>query len=385
MNEKYVYIHLATALILTLVLAVPEFVTFPYRTGNARPAERYHAPPAWPPAQPRRHHAPPPPAPLPGNSPPSTEFPRDFGYWHTVKNTVFFFCMSFVMLAYNTFRLHAPRDRRRAKRQNRRLLFLVPEDLLLCLLFFALYVWLDDRPGARRPLDGMLALKCTVVAIVSYLFVFILLLIRHRQQVMLENEQLNTQNIQVQYEALANQVNPHFLFNSLNTLSALIREHQDENALKYINKLSDIFRYALYSNNQSIRTLDEELEIIDAYRYLLKIRYEDNLLFDIRIDEKYRSYLLPNLSLQLLIENIIKHNEVSAGKPLLIDIYTVEKDQIVVSNRIQQKWCDIRSPGIGLKNLNKRYRLLFSKEIIVENNGSQFTVRLPLINENSGL
>jgi hypothetical protein len=389
------YIHLAVALILSLLLAVPEFVTLPYRNGFAERyhnrtgfAERHHTPPP-PPSN--HYHVPPPPAqrytpPLHDTPPPATAFLRNFGYLHTAKNIVFFFCMSFVMLVYNTCRLHARGGRRRAKRQNRRLLSLVPEDVLLCLLFLALYVWFDDR-AARRPLvDGLLALKCTVVAIVSYLFVFILLLIRHRQQVMLENEQLNTQNIQVQYAALANQVNPHFLFNSLNTLSALIREHQDEKALKYINKLSDIFRYALYASNQSLKTLREELEIIDAYRYLLNIRYEDNLWFDIHIDEKYNSYLLPNLSLQSLVENIIKHNEVSADKPLLIDIHTAGgEDQIVVSNPIQRKWGDNHSPGIGLENLNKRYRLLFSKEIRVENDGSRFTVKLPLINENSGL
>jgi hypothetical protein len=377
MNRKYLHIHLAAALILSLLLAVPEFVTFPYRTGPISPAERHHTPPDHyrvPPAQ--RH------APLP-DTPPEAAFFRNFGYLHTVKNLVFFFCMSFVMLAYNTFRLHAV-DRRRTKKQHAKLLLPVLEDLLLCLLFFALHTWFDDRPVFRR-LDGILALKCTVVAIVSYLFVFILLLIRHRQQVMLENEQLNTQNIQMQYEALASQVNPHFLFNSLNTLSALIREHQDENALKYINKLSDIFRYTLYASNQSLKTLQEELEIIDAYRYLLKIRYEDSLSFRFRIDEKYRSYLLPNLSLQLLIENTIKHNEVSADRPLVIDIYTTGDDRIAVSNRIQQKWNDSHSPGIGLKNLNKRYRLLFTKEITVENDGVHFTVKLPLIHENSGL
>jgi sensor histidine kinase YesM len=347
---------LVTASILTLILAVPELVMLLHRMNHFGPVEWRHAP-------------------VFGDSLPFNN------YLHTVKNFVFFFVMSFAMLMYNTFRLHA-KDRRRTKKPNRRLLLLILEDLLLCLLFFALYAFLDDRPF-HKP-DGILILKCAVVAMVSYLFVYILLLIRYRQQMMLENEQLNTQNIQVQYEALAGQVNPHFLFNSLNTLSSLIREHQDENALKYINKLSDIFRYALYANHQNIKTLREEMEIIDAYRYLLRIRYEDNLSLNIRVDEKYNSYLLPNLSLQLLLENTIKHNEVSEDMPLLIDIYTDGNDRIVVSNRIRQKWSDNpNTRGIGLKNLSKRYQLLFSKDITVENDGVRFTVKLPLINENS--
>ncbi|MDR2773970.1 MAG: histidine kinase [Tannerella sp.] len=375
MNRRYVYIYLVAAVILTLILVVPELVTRLYGANYFGHAEWYHDSPA-------RHHFPPVRRQAPafdGWLP----FPSFNSYLHTAKNLVFFFVMSFALLMYNTFRLYT-KDRRVAKKTNRTLMYLILEDMLLGLLFFVLYTFLDDRPF-HKP-DGILMLKCAVTAMVSYLFVYILLLIRHRQQVMLENEQLNTQNIQVQYEALAGQVNPHFLFNSLNTLSSLIREHQDENALKYINKLSDIFRYVIYADSRSIKTLREELEIIDAYRYLLQIRYEDNLLMNIRIDEKYKPYLLPNLSLQLLLENTVNHNEVSADKPLIIDIYTTGDDRIAVSNLIRQKW-DNNSDrhGIGLKNLNRRYQLLFSKDIVVENNGERFTVRLPLINENSGL
>jgi LytS/YehU family sensor histidine kinase len=262
---------------------------------------------------------------------------------------------------------------------------LISENIALCFLFFTSYaLWGDDRPFGAV-FNGVHILKCFIVTVISYLFVYNLQLTSHRQQVVIENEKLKTQNIQVQYEALAGQVNPHFLFNSLNTLSSLVREHQEKNALMYINRLSDIFRYVLDENNQSIKTLQEELKMIDSYRYLLKIRYENSLCFNVRIDEKYKSYLLPNLSLQPLLENTVKHNETSEDNPLVIDIYTTGDDQIVVGNRIQKKWNDDKSSGIGLKNLNSRYQLLFAKDIIVENDGLYFTVKLPLINKDSGL
>jgi sensor histidine kinase YesM len=358
---------MVAALILTLVLIVPELMMLFYRTSYFSPDKWHHFPPSG-------HHMPP--------FATSSPFPLRH-YAHTVKDLVFFFCMSFSLLMYNTFRLHAG-ERSSAKKPNHRLLSSAVENILLCLLFFLFYTSTEYQPF-RKP-DGMLMLRCAVVAIVSYLFVYILLLIRHRQQMMLENEQLNTQNIQVRYEALAGQVNPHFLFNSLNTLSSLIREHQSENALKYINKLSDIFRYSLYANHRSVKTLREELEIIDAYRYLLEIRYGESFSMNLRIDEKYKQWLLPNLSLQPLLENAIKHNEVSAESPLSIDIYTTDEDCLVVSNRIRKKLDDCRNTcGIGLKNLNRRYQLLFSKEAVIENDGIRFTVKLPLINEDSGL
>jgi sensor histidine kinase YesM len=300
-----------------------------------------------------------------------------------IKNFTFFFCMAFALLMYNTFRLLG-RDKNRAKQFNSKLWILIPENVLLCFLFIMSYALVDDRPSGAL-FNGLHLLKCVIVTVISYLFVHNLLLANHRQQIVIENEKLKTQNIQVQYEALAGQVNPHFLFNSLNTLSSLVREHQEANALKYINRLSDIFRYVLYENNQSIKTLREELEMIDSYRYLLKIRYENSLCFNVRIDEKYKSYLLPNLSLQPLLENTVKHNEASEDKPLVIDIYTDDNDQIIVRNRIQQKWIENKLPGIGLKNLNNRYQLLFAKDVTVENDGVHFTVKLPLINSNSGL
>jgi hypothetical protein len=298
-----------------------------------------------------------------------------------IKNFVFFFCMAFLLLMYNTFRLFGG-DQNRTKKSNPKLWILIPENIVLCSLFLISYALWSDRPFGAV-FNGVHILKCLIVAIISYLFVYNLLLVNHRQQIVIENEKLKTQNIQVQYEALAGQVNPHFLFNSLNTLSSLVREHQEKNALMYINRLSDIFRYVLYENNHSIKTLREELDMIDSYRYLLEIRYENSLCFNVRTDEKYESYLLPNLALQPLLENTVKHNEASEDKPLIIDIYTTADDRIVVRNRIQQKWNDNKLPGIGLKNLNNRYQLLFAKSIIVENDGLHFTVKLPLINKDS--
>lgn len=207
---------------------------------------------------------------------------------------------------------------------------------------------------------------------------YIIHLIRKSQQVQMENQQLHAENLLNQYEALKNQLNPHMLFNSLNTLRSLIRETPDR-AQEYLQELSRVLRYTLQENiNQSV-TLREEMEFVSAYIFLLKMRYEDNLLFDIRIDEASESRILPPMSVQLLIENAVKHNEISNRRPLTIRIYDEEGSRLVVSNPIQHKLTASRGTGIGLANLSKRYLLLFEQEIEVKEGNNTFVVSIPLI------
>lgn len=202
-------------------------------------------------------------------------------------------------------------------------------------------------------------------------------LIRKSQQVSVENEQLRSENLVNQFEALKNQLNPHMLFNSLNTLRSLIRETPDK-AQDYLQELSRVLRYTLQGNECMSVMLREEMEFVNAYNFLLKMRYEDNLEFDIRIEEEAETLQLPPMSVQLLIENAVKHNEISNRHPLVIRVCTTGK-QLTVSNSIQRKKTASGGLQIGLANLAKRYSLLFKEEIEVREDNNTFIVIIPLI------
>ena len=202
-------------------------------------------------------------------------------------------------------------------------------------------------------------------------------LIRKSQLVSVENEQLRSENLVNQFEALKNQLNPHMLFNSLNTLRSLIRETPDK-AQDYLQELSRVLRYTLQGNECMSVTLREEMEFVNAYNFLLKMRYEENLEFDIRIEEEAETLQLPPMSVQLLIENAVKHNEISNRHPLVIRVCTTGK-QLTVSNPIQRKKTASGGLQIGLANLAKRYSLLFKEEIEVREDNNTFIVTIPLI------
>ena len=206
---------------------------------------------------------------------------------------------------------------------------------------------------------------------------YISYLVHKSQLVSLENQQLRTENLVNQYEALKNQLNPHMLFNSLNTLRSLIREVPDK-AQDYLQELSRVLRYTLQENENQSVTLREEMDFVRAYIFLLKMRYEENLSFDIKVDEKMSAHRLPPMSVQLLIENAVKHNEISSRRPLVIYIQTVD-DKLKVFNPIQPKLTSSAGTRIGLSNLAKRYRLLFKKEIEVKEENEMFIVIIPLI------
>lgn len=199
-----------------------------------------------------------------------------------------------------------------------------------------------------------------------------------RHQTMIANQELMKENIKTRYEALKNQLDPHFLFNSLNTLNGLIGM-DDEKAHEYVDNLSSVFRYTLHS--KSICTLDEEIEFVNAYIDLLKIRYGENLVIHYNIEEKYKHYYLMPVSIQLLVENVIKHNTISAKKPLFILIETTENDSIRVQNLVNPKLKDTSDGGVGLANLAKRYSILFQKQIIITHKEGTFTVEIPLISQ----
>ena len=175
--------------------------------------------------------------------------------------------------------------------------------------------------------DYMLLLKCSFAVAVSMLYGWVYVLNSKQQAVVMENERLKNENLTTRYNMLVGQINPHFFFNSLNSLAMLVREKHDEKALTYIDQLSYTFRYIIQNGQSTLMTLDEELKFVEAYSYLFKIRYADKLFFDIDIEEKYRTWTLPALSLQPLIGNAVKHNTITRSKPFHISIRTGEPAQ----------------------------------------------------------
>ena len=251
-----------------------------------------------------------------------------------------------------------------------------------CIYFVAPFI---SRSGelrvvliANRIVNPMLLLKISFTLAVVALYGKIYELIAWRQQIMLENERLKTENLRSRYDVLINQMNPHFFFNSLNSLAMLVREERNADALNYIDRLSDTFRYIIRSGRNMLTTLRDELAFLDAYKYLLEVRYAGKLFIDTQIPETCMERLLPVLSLQPLVENAVKHNTITRTKPLHVTI-AVENGMLVVSNPIQPKIDDSeQGTGIGLKNLASRYRLLTEREITVSDEQGVFVVRLPL-------
>jgi two-component system LytT family sensor kinase len=196
----------------------------------------------------------------------------------------------------------------------------------------------------------------------------------HRDDV-LEKEVLKNQTIAMELQALKNQINPHFLFNSLNSLSAIVRAN--EQATDFVSNLSYMYRYILQSGERDMVTLSEELDFLNSYVHLIKTRYRDRFDCRITIDELFLNTQIPVLTLQLLVENAIKHNEISESHPLLVEVYT-EEDELIVSNKMRARQSFVESTGQGLPNISKRFKMLKGAQIKIKDKEGQFIVRLPL-------
>lgn len=191
------------------------------------------------------------------------------------------------------------------------------------------------------------------------------------------NESLKNQQVRMQFEVLQNQMSPHFLFNSLNTLAALIAE-DSKIAINFTERLSEVYRYILQNKEKDVVTLADELEFVRNYVYLLKIRYSENLEAYFNIDKSHLSKNIAPLTIQILVENAIKHNTVSKAKPLYINIYVENGNSIVVKNNLQIKNVIEKSTKTGLANIRQRYAY-FKKEIDVSVLENDYLVAVPLL------
>ena len=222
----------------------------------------------------------------------------------------------------------------------------------------------------------MFELRGVLINLIVYMFLHLLFQNYQTQQMGIELERTHAVNLGAQYELLKQQVNPHFLFNSLNTLKSMV-EIQDPQSADFILKLSDFYRFTLESRKMDLIPLREELQILDSYVYLLKARFEDGFILHNNVDEKQYDSAIPPFTLQLLIENCIKHNVVSLDKPLEIKLYT-ENNFLVIENQIQLKR-GVLSTGVGLDNINQRFMHLVHKEIEIDITETIFKVKIPLI------
>ncbi len=249
----------------------------------------------------------------------------------------------------------------------------------ISILAFAIYGGISFLVYAKvRHYGSLVLFQFIVVSILSTLMGHIVIMYHEQRKKEQEIEELRIQNLQSRYDALTNQINPHFFFNSLNGLTSLIRKKNNEETLTYVNKLSDVFRYILQSDKKGLVTLGEELTFVDAFRYMMEIRFANKLAYHIDIDESALSQKVPVLSILPLLDNVVVHNRIDSEHKMTINIFINESNELVVSNPIYPKLSPAVSNGTGLNNLENRFLLLMDKQIRIENNGKTFTVYLPL-------
>lgn len=294
-----------------------------------------------------------------------------------ILQMVFFILLAFILLG--VFSSKAGRERHNLFIRRMSVCLLIT-----CVLyFFAPHMTRSGRLEfliqSRHPFNPMLVLKCSFTLVVVVLFGKIYELIYQKQNITIENERLKNENLQSRYNVLVSQINPHFLFNSLTSLAMLVREHENDAALNYIDRMSDTFRYIIQNGQNGMTTLKDEMQFLDAYKYLFEIRYSGKIMFDVDTDPQFNTWQMPSLSLQPLIENAVKHNSITTAHPLHVAIYTKD-GSLYVSNDVVPKMDDIDTgTGIGLKNLASRYMLLTGSNVEIIDDGQRFTVRLPLV------
>jgi sensor histidine kinase YesM len=280
----------------------------------------------------------------------------------------FFFLLIWFLLRYNLRNMKDCPFRKRIIRS-----------FIIVAVAYALYVAFSLICYKRSDCFGSILLfqflvLCLLCTFAGHVFFLYDIQLKKEQEI----EQLKVENLQSRYDALANQINPHFFFNSLNGLTALIRKKNDGDTLAYVNKLSDVFRYILQSDKRGLVTLDEELEFVQAFRYMMEVRFAHKLVFRIEVDEARRNLQLPALSLLPLIDNVVVHNTIDSHHFMEVSIYLNEETELVVSSPIYPKQDPPATNGTGLKNLENRFLLLMNKQIRMENDGKVFRVYLPL-------
>ena len=252
---------------------------------------------------------------------------------------------------------------------------------VLCILFlYYKFSILGYAIGKNDIMEGLLVGFC-VNLIFETLFEGDHVLQKYKESIE-EKNMLQELALQQEFNTLKSQVNPHFLFNCFNSLSSLIAEDKQK-AEVFLNELSKVYRYLLKNNEDGLSAVESEIRFVESYYKLLRTRHGEALKLNMSIDKRYESYLLPSMSLQLLIENVVKHNVLSKNVPLTIDIFTTEGSKLIINNNVQPRVLKGHSHRVGLDNIRAKYNLLGQQGFQVISNEKNFTVVLPLIWNNA--
>jgi two-component system, LytTR family, sensor kinase len=252
--------------------------------------------------------------------------------------------------------------------------------LVLDVILHGILVKYTDVKEPHAVLKTITSMLFIVLVLAIYESIYLNMQIRFSEQ---EKMLVIKENINSQLAGLKNQINPHFLFNSLNTLSSLV--HEDANrAEAFVLKLSKVYRYILDKNDEHLVHIKDELNYLQSYVYLMKERFGDNIIYEEQIDQRLlHKYILP-LSLQITFENCIKHNIISKEKPLYIKLVTSEKgDYLTISNKLQKINFPEVKTAVGLDNIKKRYSYFTDKEVVIVENDQSFSVSLPLLDKDA--
>jgi len=252
--------------------------------------------------------------------------------------------------------------------------YTIPVTVLLLVGWYKIFA--DGKP------DWTVVFTSTLIILICVIFIShvyeTVFLVKEAETEKVQRAQIEQAKAEAELEALKNQIDPHFIFNSLNTLSYLI-EDRPERAKQFNDNLADVYRYILHNKKRDLVLLAEEIQFLEDYFSLLKIRFENAVHLQINIPaDTYDLYLVPPISLQVLIENAVKHNEFSDAMPLIIQV-DIKDDELVVQNNRRKKILRRPSSKIGLQNLNERYGLTTKKEITAQEEENVFIVRLPIL------
>lgn len=253
-------------------------------------------------------------------------------------------------------------------------LFTAPISLLM------LFGWKWATGDITIPKETLFAtMAITVVCVIFVTNVYEkVLFAKHSDNEKLKIEQLEQAKVLAELEALKNQVDPHFMFNTLNSLSFLV-EHDAERAQQFIENLADVYRYILKSKEKDLVLLEDEVSFMKAYVGLMQLRHEEAFTINLKLnDAQKHSYLIPPVSMMVALENAVKHNEVSKSSPLIVDVLQ-DADNILISNLISVRKIARESTQVGLKNLNDRFEKTLGLSIEIDKENNRFTLRLPLL------
>lgn len=303
---------------------------------------------------------------------------RHFNFAEAAVNAGLTATFSVLMWYFNIYMLSRPTKKRKQSISYSKLITSLSFGLAIMLAL----AWIQQLILSHinfGPVMLMVEVRGILINLVFYMFLHLLHQNYENQHVTMELERIKADHLSAQYEMLKQQVNPHFLFNSLNTLKAMV-ESGDKESVDFILKLSNFYRFTLESRKLDLIHVREEMEILNAYLFLQKARFNDGFTFQSTLSDETLATLIPPFTLQLLIENCIKHNVVSLQKPLHIKVYE-DNGNIIVENPVQPKKGENDSTGVGLKNIDMRYHHLLNKHIDIIHDQNIFKIKLPLIHE----